>query len=420
MRPFIMQKTSGVISLVLFMVILFYISVPADAFDLHTWSGEEMKTLRSLWIGSLPPPPADPSNAYADNPKAIALGKKIFFDGRFSGNLQVSCGTCHPPNENFADMLPLAHGMGTTTRRTMPLIGAAYSTWLFWDGRKDSLWAQALGPLESPVEHGFSRTQSVVIISKYYLKDYEEIFGALPPELLEHELPAIAKPSLDDPEALKAWILIPKEKREALNRIYANMGKAIAAFVRTILPQPSRFDTYVDAILHGKLEAAQKTFSNDEAKGLRLFIGKAKCTNCHNGPLFTNGQFHNIGVPQPSHLPPDRGRADGIVKVLSDEFNCLGVYSDAGPGECGELRFINVDAEKYTGAFKVPTLRNVAERAPYMHAGQFATLHDVLEFYRQLKAEQRKPELEHGGLNDAEMSQLEAFRRTLSGPLKYE
>jgi cytochrome c peroxidase len=258
----------------------------------------------------------------------------------------------------------------------------------------------------------------VLVISKYYLHEYEDIFGPLPPDLLKHELPAIARPSPDDPAALKAWILIPGDKRYLLNLIYANMGKAIEAFVRTIVPLPSRFDRYVEAVLEGNLKAAQEVFTNDEAKGLRLFIGKAKCTNCHNGPLFTNGQFHNIGVPQTAHLPPDNGRADGILKVLSDEFNCLGVYSDAKPGNCAELRFININTEKYTGAFKVPTLRNVAERAPYMHAGQFATLSDVMKFYQQLKPEERKPELEHGSLSLAELSQLEAFLHTLSGPLK--
>lgn len=271
---------------------------PAWALDLHTWNSDEVSVLRSLWIGSLPPLPADPSNAYADDPKAVVLGKKFFFDGRFSGNMKVSCSTCHPPNTNFADNLPLAHGMGTTARRTMPLIGAAYNSWFFWDGRKDSLWSQALGPLESAVEHGFTRTQSVLVISTYYLNEYENIFGSLPPELLKHELPAIAKPSPDDPAALKAWILIPGDKRHLLNRVYANMGKAIEAFVRTIVPQPSRFDRYVEKVFEGNLEAAQEIFTNDEAKGLRLFIGKAKCTNCHNGPLFTNGQFHNIGAPQ--------------------------------------------------------------------------------------------------------------------------
>jgi cytochrome c peroxidase len=112
-------------------------------------------------------------------------------------------------------------------------------------------------------------------------------------------------------------------------------------------------------------------------------------------------------------MPPDRGRADGIRKVLSDEFNCLGRYSDAGPQDCAELRFLDTDTGKYVGAFKTPTLRNVAERAPYMEAGQFTTLKEVLEFYRQSKSH----ELGHGELSDEELSQIEAFLHTLSGPI---
>ncbi|UCD34032.1 MAG: hypothetical protein JSU90_06945 [Nitrospiraceae bacterium] len=374
--------------------------------------------LNSLWIGSLPPLPEDPSNKYSADPKAAAFGKKLFFDIRLSGNLKVSCATCHPSNMNFADNLPLAHGMGTTSRRTMPLVGAAYFTWFFWDGRKDSLWAQALGPIESPVEHGFTRTQCVSVITENYKDEYEGIFGPLPLISLG-DLPLYAKPSFEEPRALKAWVSIPREKKEAITLVYVNMGKAIAAFVRTIVPTPSRLDEYVEALINDDAPAMLKSMTNDEVKGLRLFIGKAKCTNCHSGPLLTNGSFHNIGVPQPDNLPRDNGRSEAIAKVLADEFSCLSRFSDARPADCAELRFIDTDTYKYIGAFKTPTLRNVAERAPFMHAGQFATLRQVLEFYRDLKPEQRSADLEHGGLTDLELEQLEAFLRTLSSPLKF-
>jgi cytochrome c peroxidase len=386
--------------------------------DLHAWSEDEKTMLKSLWINSLPPLPDDPSNKYENNKEAVELGKQLFFDVRLSGNLRVSCATCHPPNMNFVDNLPLAHGMGTTSRRSMPLVAAGYYTWLFWDGRKDSLWAQALGPIESSVEHGFTRTQSASIIIKYYKRQYERIFGPLP-SFSRRELPPEAKPSPDEPAALKAWISMPVEKRDAVTQIYANMGKAIAAFVRTIIPGPSRFDEYVEAVMRGDSASMVKSLTNDEVKGLRLFIGKAKCTNCHSGPLFTNGDFHNIGLPQPENLPPDNGRSDAISQVLADEFNCMSKYSDAKRSDCAELRFIDTDAYKYISAFKTPTLRNVAERPPYMHAGQLSTLRKVLEFYRDLKPEQRSADLEHGDLNDIELLQLEAFLRTLSAPLKF-
>ncbi|NOQ67461.1 MAG: hypothetical protein GQ556_09650, partial [Desulfobacterales bacterium] len=198
--------------------------------DKHTWSDQEKATLRSLWIVSLGPAPVDPSNKYSDNPKAAAFGRKLFFEDHFSGNMKVSCATCHREDYSFTDNLPLSHGMDTTPRRSMPLIGVAYNSWFFWDGRTDSLWSQALGPIESKLEHGISRTMSAYIISKYYREEYESLFGPIP-EITEDKWPQEARPAQDDPIALKAWVLMNPEQREVVNRIYVNMGKSIAAFV---------------------------------------------------------------------------------------------------------------------------------------------------------------------------------------------
>jgi cytochrome c peroxidase len=381
-----------------------------DRNTLHAWSEDEIKTLRSLSLFSLPPLPPDPSNAYADHPKAVALGKSLFFDTRFSANGRVSCATCHIPEYSFSDGLPLAKGMGTTTRRTMPLIGAAHQVWFFWDGRKDSLWSQAIGPIESSVEHGFTRTLCAHLITDKYKEEYEEIFGKLP--RIDHKsCPPKASPGTGNPAALKAWKAMKPEDREAVNRIYANIGKTIAAYVRQILPRPSPFDRYVDAVLKNDHETAHTLMSQDEIDGLRLFIGKAKCTNCHMGPLFTNGSFHNIGL----NNPKDKGRAEGIALVMADEFNCLGRYSDAKPEECLELRFIDTNKSKYREAFKTPTLRNVADRPPYMHAGQIKTLSEVLSFYRRSGID----ELEHPDLSDQDLAKIEAFLKTLSSRLNY-
>jgi cytochrome c peroxidase len=170
----------------------------------------------------------------------------------------------------------------------------------------------------------------------------------------------------------------------------------------------------VEALIKGDREGMGKALKPDEVRGLRLFIGKAGCTNCHNGPMLTNGDFHNIGIPGRKKLAGDRGRAEGITKVLSDEFNCLSEYSDADAGECRALRFIDTAEDRYFGAFKTPTLRNVAGRGPYMNAGQFATLGEVLEFYRKAKI----LEVMHGELTDVELKQLEVFLLTLSGPVR--
>lgn len=373
------------------------------------WSVRELGLIRSLWIGSLPPLPLDPSNRYADNPKAITLGKTLFFDQGLSANGRVSCATCHRPAYGFTDDLPLARGMGTTSRRTMPLAGAAYQSWFFWDGRKDSLWSQAIGPIESAVEHGITRTFCAHRIKDHYREEYEAIFGPLPP-LTHASCPPLASPLSDNPRAREAWQAMRATDREAVNRIYANTGKAIEAYVRGILPSPSRFDLYAERVLANDMGRAASLLTAGEREGLRLFIGKAGCTNCHNGPLFTNGSFHRVGVPS-----PDRGRAEGIAKVLADEFNCLGRYSDARPEQCLELRFIDKETTKYEGAFKAPSLRNVAARPPYMHAGQMKTLRDVLVFYQNESASR---EIEHRGLSTDELAKLELFLKTLDSPLQ--
>ncbi|MBK9210020.1 MAG: cytochrome-c peroxidase [Anaerolineales bacterium] len=145
-----------------------------------SWSEAEVVTLKSLWIGSLPALPPDPSNLYADNSRAAEFGQKLFFDTRLSSNSEVACATCHKPELMFSDGLPLAQGVGTTSRKTMTIIGTAYSPWMFWDGRKDSQWAQALGPLESAVEHGGTRAQYAHLIDEVYRAEYESIFGSLP------------------------------------------------------------------------------------------------------------------------------------------------------------------------------------------------------------------------------------------------
>lgn len=379
--------------------------------DPHHWTDEEIDVLKSLWLGSLPEKPKIHSNKYADDPKAAKLGREFFFDKQFSGNSNVSCGTCHRPDYSFTDDLPLAHGMGFTGRRAMPLAGSAYFTWLFWDGRKDSLWSQALGPIESPVEHGISRTFVIKVILEHYRAKYQSVFGTLPE--IKGIKKLIARPAMDDPDAYKAWVTIPFEDREKINNIYANFGKAIEAYVRTIMPGPSRFDEYVQSLLEGRQDQLMKIYTKEEAEGLHLFIGEANCTNCHAGPLFTNSDFHNLGITGDGGSS-DPGRAGGIISVLSDEFNCLGKYSDAKSRYCRELRFIDTKSGKYFGAFKTPSLRNVVDRPPYMHAGQLKTIKDVLDFYRKSK----NPELEHGGLSAGDMEKVEAFLKTLSGPIE--
>jgi cytochrome c peroxidase len=379
------------------------------------WSDEELASLRGLWIGSLPSLPPDPSNKYGDDPDAAAFGQKLFFDTRFSSNGKVACATCHLPDKFFQDGTPLAHGVGTTDRRTMPLAGTAYSPWLFWDGRKDSQWAQALGPMESPVEHGGSRTMYAHLIAEYYAGEYTALFGPLP-DL--SSLPSNAGP-VADVETAANWEGMSVEDREAVNRIYANLGKAIAAYERLLIPGDSRFDRYVEAVLNNDYDTASTILTPDEIAGLKLFIGEANCTNCHNGPLFTNNDFHNTGVPAAEGLPEDIGRAKGAQQVMADEFNCLGPYSDAQPDQCSELRFLVLDEHQQERQFKPPSLRSVSERGPFMHAGQFASLEQVLNHYNTApEAPAGHSELEPLNLDEEQIAQVIAFLKTLDSPVQ--
>jgi cytochrome c peroxidase len=375
------------------------------------WTASQIGALRELSISALEPLPPDPTNRVAGHPAAARLGVQLFFDPRLSSNGKVSCASCHQAGRGFQDGTPLAQGVGTTNRRTMPIAGTAYAPFLFWDGRKDSQWAQALGPLESPAEHGGTRAQYAHVVAGSYRASYERLFGVLP-DL--SAVPPSAGP-VDDPAAAAAWKAMPEEKRDAVTQVYVNLGKAIAAYERRIQHAPSRFDRYVDALgTTGRAPAG--VLSDDEVAGLRLFIGKANCTRCHNGPLLTNNEFHNTGVPARASLPSDRGRIDGARNVLADEFNCRSRWSDAAAAQCSELEFLNAGGPELERAYKVPSLRGVAERAPYMHAGQFGTLEEVLDHYQRAPAAPGgHTELVPLKLSAQEVKQLAAFLRSLSG-----
>jgi len=165
------------------------------------------------------------------------------------------------------------------------------------------------------------------------------------------------------------------------------------------------------------------TLAPQEINGLRLFIGKGQCATCHNGPLLTDQHFHNTGVPQRDPKRPDLGRAAAVERVQRDEFNCMGPFSDAAGTNCDELRFIVSDDPALEAAFKTPSLRNVALRPPYMHAGQFPTLEEVVRHYaKSPPAAVGHSELAHGDrkriqLSASEIQDLVAFLGTLSSPI---
>lgn len=379
------------------------------------WTPKERALLRSLSLSSLDPLPADPSNRYANDSAAADLGHRLFYDRQLSRTGTVSCATCHVSEKGFQDDRPLGRGAGTGSRRTMPIAGTARSPWYFWDGRAGSQWEQALGPLENPMEHGGDRTQFAHVIAVSYKWSYESVFGPMPDV---DRLPAHASPAVDAMGAA-AWTRLPLASRDDISRVYANIGKAIAAYERRIDFAPARFDRYVDAELAGRAQSPESDLTHDEEAGLRLFIGKANCVTCHSGALFTDNHFHNTGVPlSRTVLSPDSGRTVGIRKALAGEFNCTSRYSDARREDCAELRFAVVEGPELVRAYKPPSLRNVVSRPPYMHAGQLASLTDVLQHYSDAPAAPfGRSELKPLHLSTAERRQIIAFLGTLSGPV---
>jgi cytochrome c peroxidase len=356
------------------------------------WSDADVAVLRSLWIGSLPELPPDPTNAVSDDPRAAELGHALFFDTGLSPSGAIACATCHRPELRFTDGMQKGRGVGQSKRNTRSIVSVAYSPWQYWDGRRDSQWAQALSPIEDPAEHGGSRQHTVnaVALDDQFRRQYEDLFGALP--------------DLD-------------ESRN-VDRVFSNIGKAITAYERLIMPGASRFDRYVEAILSGDDE--KNLYAADEIAGLRLFIGKASCTQCHNGPLLTNHEFHNTGVLSFPGEVPDKGRAAGVRQVLADPFNCRGEFSDSSEQVCAELEFARSGYE-VLGAFRTPSLRNLEHTQPYMHKGQMFTLAEVLAHYNEAPLSMvGHNEAKPLGLNAVELRQLETFLETLAAPLATE
>lgn len=300
-------------------------------------------------------PPRDPSNAFFENPDAARLGQRLFFDPGFSRSGTVSCATCHVPERSFTDGLSLPERF-PVDRNVPSLWNVAYNRWFFWDGRADSLWSQALQPIENPREHGFTRLESVrrILAVPALREGYARVFGPLP-----------------DPS-----------DRAAVDRAFANLGKAIAAYERNLVSRRSPFDLFAEGLRTGDA-AKMAALSPAARQGLKLFVGRANCRLCHSGPNFTDGEFHNIGIA-PLRGSPSPGRFAAIDEVRRDPYNMKGPFSDDPSSGAKKLDYLAKLQETW-GQFKTPTLRNVAKSAPYMHQGQFKSLQEVVRFYSTLQ-----------------------------------
>lgn len=387
-----------------------------------TFDARQLRRIARL--SPLGPPPPSPTNRFADDPRARALGHFLFFDPRLSSSGEVSCATCHVPELGFSDGKPLAEGLERGTRHTPTLWNVAYQRWFFWDGRADSLWSQALGPLENPLEMGTNRLAIAHLLNgdASLREAYEALFGDLPRLEDRSRFPEHGRPlpgSTDDPQN-RAWAGMQAADQEAVDRVFANVGKALEAYERELVRRDSPFDRFAARILAGDPEP-DDSLSVAAQQGLELFLGRGRCTLCHVGPNLTDREFHNTSAPSlPGGDEADPGRYRGSQLVVSSPFNAASPFSDAPDGTAAQRVASLRQTSESWGEFKTPSLRNLADHAPYMHQGQFASLEDVVRFYSTLegstgRSHHQEQILVPLRLNNVEMAALVAFLDSLSG-----
>ena len=370
----------------------------------------------------------DPTNARSVDPRAASLGRALFFDRRLSSSGELSCASCHDPRRHFSDGRVVAEGLGRGERNTPTLINVAHQRWLTWDGRDDSMWSQALEPIEGSAELGGNRVAVARLIASdpQYRNAYERIFGPLPPidatRIGGPRIPDAAKPirdAVDDPLHV-AWTAMREIDRDRIDRVFSNVGKALAAYQRLLIDDDAPLDRFIKGL---SADATTSTAPLDASalRGLKLFVGKADCVQCHHGPLFSDGEFHNIGVPVlGGGMPSDPGRYEGVARLKRNPFAAHGAYSDAPESEIAVVSQSLFTSPEQWGSFRTPSLRGAANTAPYMHAGQFATLEEVVRFYSTLEGavqldHHREALLEPLHLTDEEIADLVAFLGTLTG-----
>jgi cytochrome c peroxidase len=352
-------------------------------------------------LSPLPPPPPSPENPVADDERAAELGRAYFFEARWSADGASSCASCHDPSREHADGRALPRARGHVGRHTPGLRGSAWMRWQAWDGRRDSVWSQALAPLESELEQGSSRARVARVVALHHAAAHEAVFGALPAALDASALPPDARPVPVEPAHphARAWAALDLAQRDAVDPVFLDVGRALEAYVRRLAPGEAPLDRFVAALRRGEPRAADH-LGDAGLRGLRAFVGEAGCFDCHHGPLLSDGEFHNLALPgRIGASERDRGRAEGARALLSSEHRCGGPRPRLGlpraAPRCDELRFLDPARPELEGAFRTPTLRNVTRTAPYMHGGQLARLEDVLAFYRTLAGPARVGRRDH-------------------------
>ena len=329
----------------------------------------------------------DPSNRVSGSARAIDLGERLFFDRRLSVSGEVSCSRCHLPERNWTDGEARARGLALTDRNAPSVANVRYQRWFGWDGANDSLWSQSIRPIVDPRELGASASHVARLMrgDRDLSCRYARVFGA--------------PPSSDD------------------EKLLVDAGKALAAFQETLVSRRTAFDDFRDALARGD-RAGIARYPEPARRGLGIFIGKGACNTCHAGPAFTNGEFHDTGIPffiEPGRVDP--GRHEGIKKLLSSRYNLLGPYND-DPSRASAVGTRHVALEhRNFGEFKTPSLRKLSMTAPYMHNGRLATLRDVVQHYSEISPDRLHSDgeriLKALHLNAQEIEDLVAFLESL-------
>jgi cytochrome c peroxidase len=440
---------------------------PEDPF-----TDEEWRRLSTL--SGLDPPPVDPTNRWCASAAAAALGQRLYFDPAFSGRsrqvdslrrpttvgraplgqpLRMSCASCHALSRAGTDVesVPgnVSAGAALTDVNALPTVNAAYHPALFWNGRIDSLWGLNLVVAESDTTMNGNRLQTAHVLAERYAGPVSTVCGSdLGPSWPQQvaTLPAEGKPGrtpgcqagdAGEP-AGDAYDCLSPDDQELASTLLVIWAKAIAAFEQRLTSRFSAFDAFMT---EGRRSRAIPASAR---RGARLFVGKAGCFDCHNGPLLTDEQFHDIGVPQLGPGVPTvsdcAGGGSGCDCVGGK--NCLpwGAYNgqiwqrDTGPRWWPLIDRWNdataaprsPPAEPFDpatrGAWRTPSLRDVALTAPYMHDGVYATLEEVIWHYDRGARDGvatavgiPSAKLHPLGLDQGEVADLVAFLKTLTG-----
>ena len=302
-------------------------------------------------------------------PEKIELGKMLYFDPRLSGDSSTSCAKCHDPEAGFSNGKRLSDAYpGTKHWRSVPtVLNAAYARLLFWDGRSTSLEDQAKGPIQAPIEMNQNPGHLVHKLRQipFYREGFKKVFNS--------------------------------------DITFDNIAKAIATFERTIVSRNVPFDNY--------LKGDKSALDSEQIRGLEIFKEKARCINCHNGAIFSDGALHAIGVPEIEPLRKDSDRV-ATRHFFAQDAGYSNWKIDADYG-----RELITKSAKDRFKFKTPSLREVLDTAPYMHNGAFLTLEEVVDFYNKGGGDipGKDPLMKPLGLTAEEKAALIAFLESLSG-----